>query len=101
MKIKGHQEGEQMGVLDKFKDLKETFSGKQKTDEEKKQEEIKTVAKEIEGEYKEAIDEEGRRQAIEKVAKIINERITDPNERRIIDETLKDFLNELKELPPA
>ena len=86
-----------MGVLDKFKDLKETFSGKQKTDEEKKQEEIKTVAKEIEGEYKEAIDEEGRRQAIEKVAKIINERITDPNERRIIDETLKDFLNELKE----
>ena len=41
-----------MGVLDKFKDLKETFSGKQKTDEEKKQEEIKTVAKEIEGEYK-------------------------------------------------
>ena len=86
-----------MGVLDKFKELKENFAGKQKTDEERMQEEIKTVAKEIEGEYKEAIDEKGRRQAIEKVAEIINERVTDPNERRIIDETLKDFLNELKE----
>ena len=86
-----------MGVLDKFKELKENFTGKQKKDEERKQEEIKTVAKEIEGEYKEAIDEKGRRKAIEKVAEIISERVTDPNERRIIDETLKDFLSELKE----
>ena len=86
-----------MGVLDKFKDLKEAFSGKQKTEEERKQEEIKTVAKEIEGEYKEAVEEQGKKQALKTVAEIINERVTDPNERRIIDETLKDFLSELKE----
>lgn len=86
-----------MGVLDKFKELRETITGKQEIDKEKKQEEIKTVAKEIEGEYKEAVQEQGKRQALKTVAEIINERVTDPNERRIIDETLKDVLNELKE----
>ena len=74
-----------MGVLDKFKELRETITGKQEIDKEKKQEEIKTVAKEIEGEYKEAVQEQGKRQALKTVAEIINDIVTDPNERIIIE----------------